>query len=302
MHRPQPDAGPLLAAVDFSPPSRHAAQRAAALARQQGRALALLHVLPEGPLAQMRQWLGVASAPEAQLLAGAQAQLAQWAEALRAEGGTVQESVVVGSPVDEVLRQTQAQAAPLLVLGARGTGYLRRLMLGSTAERLLRRGPCPLLVVRQTPHEPYRRVLVAVDFSPWSAAAVALARTAAPGATLLLASVFQVPFEEKLRFAGVDEATIAQYRRRGQAETLQRLQALAAAAGLAPAQWEPCVLEGDPSLRLVQAEQEHDCDLVVLGKHGVSAAVDLLLGSTTQHVLAEGQADVLVSTAHGAAA
>ncbi len=77
--------------------------------------------------------------------------------------------------------------------------------------------------------------------------------------------------------------------------------AVAGTAGLAPSQWQPCVLEGDPSLRLVQTEQERDCDLVVLGKHGTSAAVDLLLGSTTQHVLAEGQADVLISTAHAAA-
>ena len=34
----------------------------------------------------------------------------------------------------------------------------------------------------------------------------------------------------------------------------------------------------------------------MLGKHGVSAAVDLLLGSTTQHVLAEGTVDVLIAT------
>ncbi len=272
------------------------------MARQQGRGLALLHVLPGAPLAQLRQWLGADNAPEQALHDEAARQLEDLAAALRADGMTVQTRLRPGAPVDETLQEAEALASPLVVLGARGTGYLRRLVLGSTAERLIRRSPCPLLVVRQTPHEPYRRVLVAVDFSPWSTSALALARRIAPGARLLLASVFQVPFEEKLRFAGVDEATIAQYRRRGQAETLQRLQALAAAAGLAPAQWEPCVLEGDPSLRLVQAEQEHDCDLVVLGKHGVSAAVDLLLGSTTKHVLAEGQADVLVSTAHEAAA
>ena len=55
------------------------------------------------------------------------------------------------------------------------------------------------------------------------------------------------------------------------------------------------------SIRLVELEREHGCDLVVLGKHGVSATQDLLLGSVTRHVLAEGRADVLVSTAHPAA-
>jgi nucleotide-binding universal stress UspA family protein len=49
-------------------------------------------------------------------------------------------------------------------------------------------------------------------------------------------------------------------------------------------------------MRIVEAELAQDCDLVVLGKHGQSATEELLLGSVTKHVLAEGSADVLVST------
>lgn len=295
-----PPTRPILAAVDFSPQSRHAAQRAQGLARQHGCGLQLLHVLPDDPLAQLRQWLGSGHAAEAKLLDDARAHLQGLVAELQAGSPPPLPQLATGAPVDAILREADALDASLLVLGARGTGYLRRLVLGSTAERLLRRTRRPLLVVRQTPHEPYRRLLVAVDFSPWSAQALALARQLAPQAALLVASVFQVPFEEKLRFAGVDAATIEGYRRRARVEATQRLHALAAAAGLAPSQWEPCVLEGDASLRLVELEQERDCDLVVLGKHGASAAVDLLLGSTTKHVLAEGSVDVLVSTALGA--
>ncbi|MBK6470100.1 MAG: universal stress protein [Betaproteobacteria bacterium] len=297
MTSPDTRAAPVLVAVDFSPHSRHAAQRARHFAQQQCLTLHLLHVLPDHSLAQLRQWLGVGHEAEARLRDEARAHLATLAAELPPDGPAPGKLLATGAPVDEILRQADALDAALLVLGARGTGYLRRLVLGSTVERLLRRTRRPLLVVRQTPHEPYRRVLVAVDFSPWSAAAVMLARQLAPQAALLVASVFQVPFEEKLRFAGVDAATIEGYRQRARAETTQRLHALVATAGLAPSQWEPCVLEGDASLRLVELEQERDCDLVVLGKHGVSAAVDLLLGSTTKHVLAEGSVDVLVSTA-----
>jgi nucleotide-binding universal stress UspA family protein len=60
------------------------------------------------------------------------------------------------------------------------------------------------------------------------------------------------------------------------------------------------VIEGEASQRIVEQEQERDCDLVVLGKHGQSATEDLLLGSVTKHVLAEGSTDVLVSTARSA--
>ncbi len=70
----------------------------------------------------------------------------------------------------------------------------------------------------------------------------------------------------------------------------------AAASGLTPSDWEPCIVEGEASLRIIEHEQEKDCDLIVLGKHGQSATEDLLLGSVTKHVLAEGSTDVLAST------
>lgn len=67
--------------------------------------------------------------------------------------------------------------------------------------------------------------------------------------------------------------------------------ALAAASGRRPGEQEPCIVEH---------EQENDCDLVVLGKQGQSATEDLLLGSVSQHVLAEGSTDVPVYTVRAA--
>jgi nucleotide-binding universal stress UspA family protein len=49
-------------------------------------------------------------------------------------------------------------------------------------------------------------------------------------------------------------------------------------------------------MEIVRQEQERDCDLVVVGKHGRNAVEELLLGSTTNMVIAQGSADVLVST------
>jgi len=164
-----------------------------------------------------------------------------------------------------------------------------------------RRTSRPLLAVRQTAHEPYRRVLVTLDFSPWSASALQVARRVAPHARMVLLTAFQVPFGEKLRFAGVDTATIDHYRSQARVLATQRLHAAAQDAGVEPGHWDACVVEGDASQRIVEQEQERDCDLVVLGKHGQNAAEELLLGSVTRHVLAEGSADVLVATARAAA-
>ena len=295
--------GPILAATDFSPPARHAADRAARLAHETGAALTVMHVLPGDALQPLRRWLGTGHAVEQQLRDDAQRQLHALVEELRASRRASARAVdACGSVLDEIGREADALDATLLVLGARGAGFLRRMVLGSTSERLLRRSTRPLLVVRQTPHEPYRRVLVALDFSPWSAQALALARRVAPHARLLLLHAYEVPFEEKLRFAGVDSATIERYRQQSRAGATQRVHALAAAGGLRAGDWEACIVEGEASLRIVEHEQARDCDLVVLGKHGQSPAEELLLGSVSKHVLAEGSTDVLVSTARDARA
>jgi len=292
--------GPILVATDFSAHARHAADRAARLAHEAHSTLTLMHVLQGEPLAQIREWLGASSAPEQKMRNEVHRQLLELASELAsARHVHVNTEDAAGSAMDEILRVADRLDAQLLVLGARGVGFLRRLVLGTTSERLMRRTDRPLLVVRQAPHGPYRRVLVAVDFSHWSRESLTLARRVAPNAHLVVLTVFQVPFEEKLRFAGVEAATVEMYRQQARAQARQQVHALAQEAGLSPSQWEPCVVEGDASLRIVENEQSQGCDLVVLGKHGQSATVDLLLGSVTKHVLAEGGADVLVSTRRG---
>lgn len=287
----------LLAATDLSAPARHAADRAARLAHETGAQLTLLHVLQADAIGAMRRWLGQDSAAERALYDQARQQL----EALRAELASlrqvpVQTRLCSGALLQEIDQTARTLDAGVLVLGARGEGFLRRMVLGTTAERLIRRSDRPVLVVRQQAHEPYRRVLVPVDFSPWSRAALDAARRVAPHARLVVFHAFQVPFEEKLHFAGVEAATIERYRQQARQQATQQLHALAHDAGLRPGQWEACIVEGDASQRIVEQEQARDCDLVAVGKHGQSAAEDLLLGSVTKHVLAEGSGDVLVST------
>jgi nucleotide-binding universal stress UspA family protein len=130
----------------------------------------------------------------------------------------------------------------------------------------VRKSVKPLLVVRQPPHEAYRRVLVAVDFSPSSLPALAAARAVAPAAELVVLHAYEVPFEDRLR-----------------------------SSGLSPDAAMTLVLQGDPARRLVEQEQERDFDLFVVGKHGESTLESILLGSVIRHVLQASQGDVLVS-------
>lgn len=286
----------ILAATDLSAPARHAAARAALLAAETGARFGLAHVVSHGGLDALRALVsGEGEAWIERLLAEARRETGELgAELARRYQVGADVHVVVGAVLAEIAAQVDAIDADLLVMGARGAGFLREFMLGSTTERMLRKLARPLLVVRQIAHEPYRRVLVPVDFSPRSLASLRLARAVAPQADLILLHAFEVPFEGKLRVAGVDEDALSGLRIAAKREATERMNALIADAGLDEMLVRRIVLHGEPTTLILEQEQEQDCDLIVIGKRGQGMLEDMLLGSVTRHVLARTDADVLV--------
>lgn len=287
----------ILVATDLSAPARHAVERSFRLAASGGSELHILHALELDTLDSLREILGDdLSAVKAGLEDDARERLNRLAGDLASHQGVAARSrVALGNPLSVIAAEADALNADLVVLGARGESLLRHAMLGSTAARLLRKSVRrPVLVVKQAPHENYRSVLVAVDFSPVSLQAICTARQLAPSADLVLLHAFELPYEGKLVFAGVEEQVISQYVVSGSEIRRKRLHDLAAAAGLATTDYSARVVHGDPSLQIIAMEHEYDADLIVLGKHGLHIAEELLLGSVTRHVLAESQCDLLV--------
>lgn len=287
----------LLAATDLSAPSRHAALRAALLARQSGARLELVHVLESGALDELRRLFGEeGTALQERLRSQAREALAQLAADVDAlPGVNAAHRLVEGAVLESIIARADLLDASLLIVGARGAGFMRHWLLGATAERLLRKTPRPILVVKQPAREAYCSVLVPVDFSPWSKGAIQAAQALAPQAELSLMHAFEVPLESKLRFAGVEEDVIRGHRIAARQEALARLRQTATDADIAAERWRPIVVHGDAASRILEQEEEQGADLIVLGKHGRGITEELLLGSVTKHVLAEARCDVLVT-------
>jgi nucleotide-binding universal stress UspA family protein len=287
----------LLAATDLSAPARHAAERAALVASELGAALELLHVISVAPTDRLRRLLAEAPADlETQVATDASTEVQRLADGLRQQY-QVQPTTHVeqGGLLRQIEARAEASAVDMLVLGARGASFMRHLLLGSTAERMVRRTTRPMLVVKHPARGPYRRLLVPVDFSPASLPACELARALAPRAELVLLHAFEVPFETRLRSAGVQEETLRRYREIAQAQAERAMHSFLDAADVPSGSVTTLVLHGDASSLIIEQEQERDCDLVVVGKHGESTVDDFLLGSVTKHVLQGSQGDVLVS-------
>jgi nucleotide-binding universal stress UspA family protein len=297
----------LLAATDLSAPATRAVERAFELARRRHAALTVLHALDLSAIERLQAWEGLDGAGLAQrLLDEAQDALTREVGSLGEKWGLSAQAVVAaGAVLPTISTQADRVDADLVIAGARGAGVFGRLLVGTTVERLLRRTRRPLLVVRREVTGPYDRVLVPMDFSPWSAAALALARAVVPDATLTLLHAFEAPFESKLRYAGVDGAQIDAYLATARDEAWRALRTLARAAqsdpDAAPGEAQgitiDCVVKHGAPGAVIEAEAERlGCDLIVVGKHGRGVLEDMLLGSVTKHVLAESDVDVLVAT------
>jgi nucleotide-binding universal stress UspA family protein len=137
----------ILYPTDFSPPSGCALDMAFALARDHGARLVLLHVLP--PFIATETYLP--PSPQ-ECRDEAWTELRQLYESNpKARELRVATQIGEGDPAREILRVAADTDADLIVMGTHGRTGLRRLLMGSVAEQVLRRAPCPVLTVKGAP-------------------------------------------------------------------------------------------------------------------------------------------------------
>lgn len=171
-------------------------------------------------------------------------------------------------------------------------------ILGSTADRVLRTSPIPVLVVKGQTSKPYQNVTVAIDFSLHSEAAAKAALKLAPDATVQLVHVIDIPlpFKQALRRTGTPSTEIEKYRQARASRARHDLSVFATDVirrhGTVARE-----LEGAPGAALVRLSRSEDIDLLALGSHGRGVVLQALIGSVAQQVLREAACDVLVATA-----
>jgi nucleotide-binding universal stress UspA family protein len=139
--------------IDFSDASRAALEVAADLARRFGARLVLLHAYPI-PGYTFPDGSVVASPKMMQELADqAERHLEEWRADAQRLAGTPEVSAekAVGEPAAEILAWAAKNGIDLLVLGTHGRTGIEHALMGSIAERVVRRAHCPVLTVRPHP-------------------------------------------------------------------------------------------------------------------------------------------------------
>ncbi len=142
----------ILVPIDFSECSKKALQYAVPLAKEHQAALTLLYVVP--PFYGTGEYVAIDYAElEANLRANGQKQLAKLAADEVGSNLSTHALVRVGSPTQEIIETARSLPADLIVISTHGLTGLKHVFLGSVAEHVVQRAPCPVFVVRECEHE-----------------------------------------------------------------------------------------------------------------------------------------------------
>jgi universal stress protein A len=142
----------ILVPVDFSAHSEKAIRYATTLANKFGARLSLLHVV-EDPFVTgaWQAEVFVPNIPELlnDLIRAAKTQLAERKKNLAAHGFIIETAVITGRPATAIVEYASTGEFDLIVMGTHGRTGLSHALLGSVAERVVQKAPCPVLTARE---------------------------------------------------------------------------------------------------------------------------------------------------------
>jgi nucleotide-binding universal stress UspA family protein len=202
------------------------------------------------------------------------------------------------TPVEGILGAAKRFKADVIVVGWRGHGAVRRLLMGSVSRGVVRGSTCAVLVIRRS--QPVRTLVVGVDGSNTAKRALAFVSRLVPprgGRVTLVSAVELLTAPSRGRVPGA--ATIAReikrqntIRARAATKELNR-----AAAGLKRLGWQTrtMLVHGEPLRDLLGAVATSRAQLLVVGARGTSGVRNLLLGSVADGALNQSPVSVLVA-------
>lgn len=271
----------IVVGVDFTEQAEAALQLAAQLAVKRQARLSVLHVIDD-QLA--RYWDALPLSPtdiEEKLLSETKQKIeTQLQQAAALSSVSYEAHVFFGRPVQTLAEYCDKEHADLLVTGQRGAGILEKLLLGSTAERLLRQAELPLLTVHPSTKAPLRTVVAAVDCTAHATAALSAAIKLCHTENIELAILYVC--EDFLDGMEPDEAQKEQAK-----QALLEYLDQPALQALQQIRYQTHVAFGVPYGELLSFTKEIGADVLVMGHAGRTGMMGFLLGNTAETIASD---------------
>jgi nucleotide-binding universal stress UspA family protein len=293
----------IILATDGSPSSAGARDLVGSLPWPEGTAITVLmaYELPVSWVSGAAVGGDWMDAAENDLRRQLQEDVAGIARPLEGPGRAVDWRVVDGRPASVIRSVADELAADLVVLGSRGHGPMRSMLLGSVSGEVAANADRPVLVAR---HDRVSRMVVATDGSE---CASTIPRrlgelgvfAGLPAVALSVATVDSPAYELLVNLYTLGGAPLEEQRAQLLATHREHAERLAAELGVAGVVAEAAVVTGDPAHEIVRVAREREADLVVTGSRCLHGLDRLVLGSVARNVLLHAEASVLVMRPKG---
>ncbi|WP_246983497.1 universal stress protein [Halorientalis marina] len=275
----------ILIPTDGSERSRRAAAHGISLAATYGATVHALNVIDTGAL-EIGDFTNLAQVHEALETQG-EAATGAIAELAAVHDLDTVSAVRDGTPARTILRYAEEEDVDLVSMGTHGRTGLRRTLLGSVTERVVRKAERPVLTAHPGEEEPdtdYDRILVATDGGPESRAAAraAIDFAARVDAEVVAFSVIDTTITRESAFVNALEGNSHDAVRRVADEAAERDVAV-----------ETAVREGSPAEGIVDYAEDHRIDFVVMGTHGRTGLDRFLTSSVAERVIRHAEMPVL---------
>jgi len=192
-----------------------------------------------------------------------------------------------GNHYEKIVDLAYTENCDLIILGKTESG-LKRMLLGSTAARVIGYSPVDVLVIPHEREVSFQKILVPFDLSSYAYRAFekALELSKFYQSELYLLSVIDLPVEALSEAPQLYEKMAKKIK-----EAFSELKTKAKEAGI---NCEVELSEGDPAVKILKTAEEKEIGVIVMGSYGKRGLKRLLMGSVTKKVISLGDRPVLV--------
>ena len=309
--RPDLKIRDILVPIDFSAPSLEAIEFALPLLKQFGAELHLVHVFaPDYPLASMAAMPLIV--PQLEVGKRVRRHLKDVARKYAVELRPENIHAISGRSFEEICRLARDSEIDLIITSTRGLTGMKHLALGSTAERVVRYSPCPVLVVHPADRKQdgrgngkmtgrkvgFGKILVPLDFSSSSMEGLAYAKALAKrfGSKLILLNSIALQYyvtSDEYAHCDLPELT-----KRTEKSARDQMDELVKKTDWAGIQVETALEIGHAGQQICARASDHHADLIVTSTHGRTGLKHILVGSTAEYVVRHAPCPVLVVPSH----
>jgi len=275
----------VLIAIDGSETSMHALREFLKFSKTEHMSITVVSVIPayEGDLASM--WTNNI---KASMKKGCDTSLAGALKISLEEGVPVETVCEEGEIYERIIDLSDSENYDLIVMGKKGMSLIEKAFVGSVTSRVIGYSRQDVLVIPHGSKIAWKNILIATDGSAYSEAAArkAIEIAAYYRSELKALSVVDVTVEFMLRANEVYQSLV------GKAKKFTN--GIIEKASSANVKAESIVKDGEVYKVIIDAAEEYQADMIVMGSHGWSGIKRLLMGSTAERVLGHASFPVLI--------